>query len=216
MRYVHTQTPEPVIEYVVDTLSLHLRMGERVVWLLSGGSAIDLQVRIAQALQPLDTSRLYISLIDERYGSLDHKDENYAQLMNAGFPLAVHRVLAGESAETTAKRFGEQIEQALQTADFSLGMFGIGADGHVLGIKPDSPAITSTEPAVFYEWDDYQRITITPPTIRRLDEAIIYAVGSEKTATLRALLYETVPVADQPAQILKDIKTSTLYTDNAL
>lgn len=216
MKYVKIETPDPVIDHAVNTISSHLLSGKRVVWLLSGGSAIDLEVRIAQQLQTLDVSRLYVGLIDERYGPVGHKDENYLQLMNAYFPLYISRVLLGKTPEETAKTFGASIQQALEGADFSLGIFGIGADGHTAGIKPHSPAITSSEPTVFYEWDDYQRITLTPPTIRQLDEAIIYAVGSEKADTLRSLLHEDLPIAEHPAQVLKGIKTSALYTDNTL
>lgn len=216
MRYAHIQIPDPVINHVVDTISSRLLSGEYVVWLLSGGSAIELQVRIAQQLQTLDVSRLYVGLIDERYGPVGHKDENYLQLSEAFFPFYIHRVLRGKSGEDTAADFGKSIEKALENADFSLGMFGIGTDGHVAGIKAGSPAVTSTQPALYYKWDDYQRVTLTPPTIRQLDEAIVYAAGSEKADTLRTLVHKNVPLNEQPAQLLKEITTSTLYTDCSL
>lgn len=216
MKYVKITTSTIVIDHVVKTLSSHLRSGEHVAWFISGGSAIELEVRIAQALQTHGTSRLHVGLVDERYGPVGHKDENYIQLMNAHFPFFVHRVLSGESAAKTAKAFGTQTKQALDRADFSLGIFGIGTDGHTAGIKPHSPAITSSEPALYYEWEDYQRITITPPLIHQLDEVIIYAMGSDKADTLHSLLHEDVAITDQPAQLLKNSRLSTLYTDNML
>lgn len=216
MRYVQIQTVDPVIDHAVNLLTEHLRSGKRAVWLLSGGSAIDLQVRIAQALQTLDISRLYVGLIDERYGPRGHKDENYTQLTEALFPFYIHRVLKGASGEKTAQVFGQNIEQAINNADFSLGIFGIGADGHTAGIKPGSPSVNSTKPAVFYEWDDYRRITLTPSTIRQLDEAIIYATGIDKVDTLHTLVHKNVSIDRQPAQLLKEIPVSTLYTDNDL
>lgn len=213
MKYVQIATIDPVIDHVVEVLSDHLRSGEQVAWLLSGGSAIDLEVRIAQRLQTLDVTKLYVGLIDERYGPRSHKDENYVQLTEAFFPFYINRVLKGESGAKTAKAFGEKTMEALKDADFSLGIFGIGADGHTAGIKPGSPAVTSTEPAVFYKWDDYQRITLTPPIIRELDEAIVYAVGHEKTETLQTLTSKKVSPSKQPAQVLKDVAVCTLYTD---
>ncbi len=216
MQYVYISSPDIVVKKIVDTLSQHLQAGEQVIWLLAGGSAITLEAATSHALQVLDTSRLSITLADERYGPLEHPDENYVQLMKAGFPLPIARVLTGQTAQATTVTFGEHIEQILDSADFSLGIFGIGADGHTAGIKPHSPAVTSTEPAIAYKWDDFERITITPPTIRRLDEVIIYAVGSEKIDTLRSLINEQKSVEDHPAQVLKDVKVSTLYTDNIL
>lgn len=216
MKFVTIHTIDTVVDHAVKALSSQLTSGERVVWLLSGGSAIELEVQISKALQAHDTSRLFIGLIDERYGAPGHEDENYSQLLQAGFPLPIQRVLIGETGEKTAELFGAHIEAALASASYALGVFGIGADGHTAGIKPDSPAATSSDPAVFFEWDDYQRITLTPPTIRRLDEAIIYARGSEKTETLQRLVQETLPIREHPAQVLKDIKTSTVYTDVVL
>lgn len=216
MKSVHISSPEIVIEYVVNTLIQHLERGESVVWLLAGGSTIALEVEVAKKLAQHDTSRLSTLLADERYGPPGRADENYTQLINAGFTLPIERILSGVSAEETAAAFGVRVEQLLGKADFSLGVFGIGTDGHTAGIKPRSPSVTSREPAIFYEWDDYERITITPQVIRQLDEAVIYAVGSEKLSTLQTLMNETVPLEIQPAQVLKDIKTATLYTDNTL
>ena len=212
MKYVHIQTIDIVIEHVTTLLREHLRSGERVVWLLSGGSAIKLQVRIAQALQTLDVSNLYVGLTDERYGPRGHMDENYTQLTEALFPFYIHRVLKGKSGEATAAEFGKSIEEAIKNADFSLGMFGIGADGHAVGIKAGSPAVASTKPALYYKWDDYERVTLTPPTIRQLDEAIIYASGADKAEALRTLVHKNVSINEQPAQLLKEVPVSTLYT----
>lgn len=216
MKYIHITSPDIVIQNTTATLLEHLEAGERVAWLLAGGSAIPFEAKVAQALQAHDTSRLLVLSADERYGLPGHADENYVQLMDAGFPLPIGRILTGASAEDTARAFGAQVERMLSEADFALGVFGVGADGHTTGIKPGSPAVTSTDPAVCYQGSDFQRLTITPPIIRRLDEAIIYAVGNEKTATLRSLLHETLPLDTQPAQVLKEVKTSTLYTDNVL
>lgn len=216
MKYIRISSPKIVIESIANTLRGHLERGERVIWLLAGGSAITLEVEMAKKLAQYDASRLSILLADERYGPPGHADENYTQLVHAGFSLPAVRTLTGASAKETAAAFSVKIEQLLGKADFSLGIFGIGTDGHTAGIKPRSPSVTSLESAVFYAWDDYERITITPQVIRQLDEAVIYAVGSEKLSTLQTLMNETVPLETQPAQVLKDIKTATLYTDNTL
>lgn len=216
MEYIHVPSPDTVIEYTLNTLITHLESGEYTAWLLSGGSAIQLEVEVAKKLPLHDTSRLAITLIDERYGPFGHENENYSKLTAAGFPLPVARVLTGESGEATAKSFSATLDTILAEADYSLGIFGIGADGHTAGIKPHSPSVTSTATATFYKWDDYERITMTAGAITKLDEAIVYAMGSEKQTTLYSLLHEDLPLEAQPAQVLKSIKKSVLYTDNLL
>lgn len=213
MQYVHISDTHTVADAVATTLIQHLGAGERVAWLVSGGSAIALEVAIAEKLQPFYINYLTIGLMDERYGPRGHSDENYTQLMDAGFTLPFHRVLNGDAPEKTTSDFGAFIENILNNSDFSIGFFGIGPDGHTAGLKPHSLAVTATGPAVYYEWDDYQRITITPPVIQQLDEAVIYAVGEQKSKTLQKLIHETVLIDEQPAQVLKGVKTATLYTN---
>ena len=213
MQYIHSSTSDIIVHDVANTLLSHLGSGQKVLWLVSGGSAIAVEVRIAELLQAHDVSRLSVGLIDERYGPQGHADENYQQLITAGFPLHINRVLNKSSIEVTTQAFGTYIDQTLHEVDFSLGFFGVGADGHTAGIKPHSPAVSSTTPAIFYEWDDHTRITITPTTIRRLDEAVVYANGQEKASTLQSVLSNTLPIDAQPAQILKEVTKSALYTD---
>ena len=218
MKCVRMETIDTPIAHAVEAIATRLRKGKNVAWFLSGGSAIDLEVRIAKRLHAgvEDTSRLLIGLIDERYGALGHMDENYTKLIKAGFPLPIDGVLNGQPPEITSTAFGERATQILAAADFSLGIFGVGTDGHTAGIKPNSLAVSSTAPAVIYDWKDYRRITLTPPTIRRFDKAIIYALGSDKSDTLTRLVTRTIPLEEQPAQVLKDIRTSTLYKDISL
>lgn len=216
MHYVHVSSPDAAIDHIIASLLGPLQSGRRVVWLLSGGSAIPLEVAAARQLPPEVTPTLTTLLIDERYDELGHEAENYTQLINAGFPLPINRVLTGKPIDRTTADFAATVQHALQTADVSIGVFGIGADGHTAGIKPHSPAVSATELAAHYAWDDFERITVTPLLIRSLDEAIIYAVGAEKADTLQQLFHEDAPIGDQPAQVLKAVKTSTLYTDISL
>lgn len=210
-----------VAERIADTLQAHLLKGETVTWLLSGGSALGLETAAARLLNerkaPMQTLR--VSLVDERYGAVNHADENWSQLLHHGFTLpgaTLYRVLQGTSPEETTQAFGRTIHQWLKTSDYSLAVLGIGADGHTAGIKAHSPAVTETDAACYYEWDDYRRITLTPSLLSGLDEAIIYAMGEEKKETLQALITIDMPPSKQPAQVLKRIKKSTLYTDTPL
>jgi 6-phosphogluconolactonase/glucosamine-6-phosphate isomerase/deaminase len=219
MNYIQIDSTERVIADVTKILKSQLENSRTVLWLLAGGSALPLEAEIAKNLAGIDTKNLRITFTDERYGEPGHPDENYTQLLGLGFSLpqaSVYRVLTGKDRITTTEEYGRQLEEWFDTSDYRFAMLGIGPDGHTAGIKPRSPAVASEKPSVIYDWGDFTRLTMTPPMIRRLDEAIIYAVGSEKAATLQSLVRENLPLADQPAQVLKDIKASTLYTDTIL
>lgn len=201
-------------KYITGQLLAHLGKGERVLWLVPGGSGLGVAAAVTKLLKgPYE--RLFVSLTDERYGQPDHPDSNWRQLLEAGFNLPgahLQPVLDGSSLAQTARRYARQLADNLTAADYSLALAGMGADGHVLGIKPDSPAIESEELAIGYEWSDFTRLTATPAAIAKLDEVVLYAVGAEKYPQL-ADLERSLPISKQPAQALKQAGKLTIFSD---
>lgn len=209
---------QPVVDYLIQALSQRLQAGQAVTWLVGGGSGITVSLAVAQGLrqQGIDLTKLSVSLTDERYGALGHANENWQQLLDQGFALPgakLYRVLTGDDRATTTQKFEALLHQLIDQADYALALFGIGADGHTAGIKPGSPAANSTNYAADFTGQDFERITMTGPAIAHLDEAVIYAVGAEKQPALHRLLSEDWPVTEQPAQLLKTVAKSTLFTD---
>lgn len=218
MKLVTEQDDLHIVDYLTSTLAAHLEADESVLWLVPGGSAMKVAAQVLAALEDVDTSKLCVTLTDERYGRPDHPDENWTQLEQLGFNVSMinaYRVLRGEDIEITAQDFGDKLQRLFATYDYKIGLFGIGADGHTAGIKPHSVATTSDEYAAQFEGDDFARVTMTPKAIASLDEVVAYAHGADKFATLRQLLHETVPIYDQPAQALKTVGMSTLFSDYA-
>lgn len=218
MNYQHITSIEPVVDFVAATLTSHLEANQAVTWLVGGGSGIAVTLRVAERLrfQKTDLSRLSVTLTDERFGPIGHKDENWQQLLDQGFALPgakLERVLTGDDRATTTSKFAANLHQLIDQADYSLGFFGIGADGHTAGIKPHSPAVTATDYAADFSGQDFERITMTGEAIARLSQAVIYAMGADKQPTLHQLLTSTVAVNDQPAQLLKTVRQCTLFTD---
>lgn len=206
----------PVVAFLTKKLRQPLEEGKVVLWLVSGGSVIPLAAAVARQLQPVNCNHLIVSLMDERYGEVGHTDENWHKLLAAGFSLPnahMRAVLQGESPEATTADFAAFMRQALAKADFRIGLFGMGADGHTAGILPHSPAVTNVEYACYYPAETYRRITITPPVIAALDSAVLYAVGSDKQVALEEL-QEPVSIADQPAQALKTVAEFTIFNDH--
>lgn len=205
-----------VVDALYKTLSHRLLNGEDVLWIISGGSAISTAVAVAEKLKGRRLTTLSVTLADERYGPIGHADENWQALLDAGFTLrgaTLYRPLIDKDRTETTAKFNLWLKDHFSSADYTIGLFGVGADGHTAGIKPGSPVVTATEWATDYTGPDFERITITPSAIAQLAEAIIQVKGTEKADTVRQLRDETVSDDIQPAQVLKRAKKSTLYTN---
>lgn len=199
--------------YLAGRITELLKDNRKVLWLVPGGSAIAVAVSAAQQLTNLDLSNLTVSLTDERYGEVGHNDSNWAQLTNQGLVLNgadLHPVLTGKPVKETIEQFNNFLRVKLDVVDATIGLFGIGADGHTAGILPGSPAVTSQAFAAGYQADPYFRITMTGPAIAKLDEAIVYAMDDSKRPVIEQLQTD-VPVEQQPAQFLKQVPKLIIY-----
>lgn len=206
---------EQAAQYISSTLKDHLRNGEKVLWLVPGGSAIAVAVLVADTLADFDCTNLYISLTDERYGDIGHPDSSWYQLQKAGFNVEgahIYPVLHGKSIEETVGDYANMLKNFIDEADFTIGLFGIGADGHTAGILPGSPAVDSEDNAYGYQGGKYYRITVTPELIPHIDTVVVYAVGREKKPTFEKLKEEH-SFSDQPAQSLKQADRFIIFND---
>src|SRR5437870_3005764 len=111
VRYVNDRSIDAPAKFIAERINRHLDEGNKVVWCLSGGSAIDVAVETARRLAvPLDN--FSVCLADERFGPPGHKDSNWQALLAAGFKLAGARlepVLRGQAAEETVDYFNNLI-----------------------------------------------------------------------------------------------------------
>lgn len=217
---------DPVVKYLFEILAEKLEDKQRVLWLLAGGSAIEVSVKVSKLLQGRPLENLTVTLTDERYGDVGHADSNWHQLELAGLQLPganLVPVIAGENLETTGQLFSSKLQTLLNNTDFRIGLFGIGPDGHTAGLLPGCSAIGSNELAASYEDNGsdvpesgvkrgLSRVTITEAAIAKLDEAVVYAVGEAKWPQLKRLT-DTIDIASQPAQVLKRVPRLTIFTD---
>lgn len=210
---------KPVTDHLVAVIAEKLAAGQKVLWLVPGGSAIAIVVAVAEALKgqqaPLPLGNLTVTLTDERYGAVGHDNSNWAQLEKAGFSLpgaVLQPVLAGKSFDQTAADWNTTLTDDLANADYVLAFVGMGADGHATGVLPGSPALAATSLVAAYESAPYQRITTTPEFFKHINEAVIFAVGEKKWPALRALLN---PAAENvyPAQLLQQVPKLTVFCD---
>jgi 6-phosphogluconolactonase/glucosamine-6-phosphate isomerase/deaminase len=215
IEFIPATSPQPPAQYAAEKILAQLGQHRTVLWLLSGGSAIATAAATAQLLAGRDLSGLTVSLIDERYGPAGHPDSNWQQLQAAGLELpgaTLHPVLTGATQSDTAEAFAAFLQDQFDTADYRLGLLGIGPDGHTSGIMPHSPAATAPGLVCSYDGGQYQRLTTTPRALKHLHEAVVYAAGEAKWPVLDRLETD-LPIAEQPAQALKQIPRLTIFTD---
>jgi 6-phosphogluconolactonase/glucosamine-6-phosphate isomerase/deaminase len=200
-----------------ELLTQSLTVGKRVLWLVPGGSNIPVAVAVMTALPDNVTKNLTIMLGDERYGPVGHADSNAERLHAAGFDFkhaTFIPILTGDDLKVTAEKYEDAAQKHFTASDLLVGQFGVGDDGHIAGIRPHSPGATAVgELTVGYEWTDYARVTLTFPAIRQLHVAYAFVYGEDKRHTLEQLRNETLPLADQPAQILKAVHEAYVYND---
>jgi 6-phosphogluconolactonase/glucosamine-6-phosphate isomerase/deaminase len=214
MRFMRISSSQPVADYVSQVILEHLAKSERVLWLVSGGSVIRVAAAVAERLAGQRLKNLTVSLTDERPGPVGHADSNWRGLEEAGFSLPGARlmpVLTGADTAADAAAFNRFLASQLDQADYSLGLFGIGPDGHTDGL-PAQNAAPSTDLAAYYEAGPFRRISSTPAAIARLTEAVAFVMGENKHPQLDRLAQD-LPYEEQSAQALKLAPKLTVFND---
>jgi 6-phosphogluconolactonase/glucosamine-6-phosphate isomerase/deaminase len=194
---------------------------KRVLWLVSGGSNLAAEKDIMDMARNHADGHLRglaIMPVDERYGHPGHDDSNIQQLRDAGFDPGsatfIDVLLHDTPFDETVSFYNELANAALANADLVVGQFGMGADGHIAGIKPDSPAADSDVSTVTgYNWSDYQRLTLMPAALRQITVGFLLAYGSDKKKTLLQLQKNKLPFHKLPAVLLYEIPEMYVYND---
>src|SRR6266550_2726864 len=120
---------QPITDYIFEVIDSRLSVGRKVLWLVAGGSSMDIAVEVARRLSRKDNlSLLSISLTDERYGPVGHPDSNWQQLVDKGFSLPaakLHPVLNGADIKQTAAQYSEMLNTELSSSDYSIALAGL-------------------------------------------------------------------------------------------
>ncbi len=220
MNFVNEKSGNAVKRISQDIIAL-LRDDKRVLWLVSGGSAVLPQVEIMKYIisgAEGKLEQLVVLPVDERYGPTGHDTSNSEQMRRAGFSPSKtvwHDVLANNvSFGGTIVFYGSMVQTAFDNADVVVATLGLGADAHTAGILPNSPAVEDNEsPVVGYEWTDFRRMTVGLTQLRKINIAYVLAYGDNKEEALQRLQKNTEPLSALPAKVLYDIPDVTIYND---
>ena len=157
---------------------------------------------------------------DERHVPPDHAQSNYRmayEAMLSALPLPqgnIHRIISEDSdAGRAARRYAQEISrffqlQAGQFPHFDLIWLGMGPDGHVASLFPQTAALTEKKLLVAANWvEKFQsyRITMTPPVLNHAECIIFLVSGANKAESLKHVLEGGEQAQQLPAQMIQPL-----------
>ena len=182
-----------------ERLAAQARAGGSIV--LTGGSTPRHAYELAAELEP-DWSRVDVWWGDERCVPPDDARSNFGMAKEAlidRLAVAPHGVHRMESVE--------QYERELAgVGTFDLVLVGLGADGHVASLFPNSLALDVTDrdvvctPAGHEPFVD--RITLTLPRLRNTHELLFLVTGADKAEAV-AHAFTGAPSRETPGSLVR-------------
>ena len=122
---------------------------------LAGGSTPKGLYQMLAAMpysSKIDWSRVHLFFGDERCVLPSHNDSNYKMVSEAMIDMLpipetnVHRMPTELSdASEVAKRYAETMTKVMKAEPFDLVLLGLGPDGHIASLFPDTPALEVTD-----------------------------------------------------------------------
>lgn len=222
-------SPTVSVETYPDTVALVAAAGDRLagaitaavkdrgralIVLTGGGTGVGLLKRLRE--HPLDWAHVHLFWGDERYVAHDDDERNDKQAREAlldhvPIPAAnVHPMPASDgefgadlaaAADSYEAMLGE-LHRGEPTPEFDVHLLGMGGEGHVNSLFPDTPAVRESRRMVVGVVDSPkpppQRITLTLPAVRRSREVWLVVSGEAKADAVAAAIGGADPV-DIPA-----------------
>lgn len=154
--------------------------------------------------------------IDERYGEPSHKNSNESMIASTGLieyfeslNIRFYPILQTDvEVENDAQQYDEALRFILKYFPKSVGILGIGEDGHTAGIPAIPEIVTKMQEdhsslVDYYEAEKYgARITMNFAALSMLDLIIILVLGQEKREILSQMFKEG-SIEDLPARFYK-------------
>jgi 6-phosphogluconolactonase/glucosamine-6-phosphate isomerase/deaminase len=194
--------------------------GGKALWLVCGGSNIPLSVAAMNEIRATVSEKalenLTVALTDERYGPVGHVDSNWQQLVDAGFNFSHIRavpILIGKSVQDTVAEYATKLETEFSKKPVVIAQFGIGGDGHIGGVLPHTIGVSDEHTICAHNAPPFERITLTLHAFKNISIAYAFVFGAAKHDVVSRLKNESLPLADMPSQILKQVPEADLYSD---
>jgi 6-phosphogluconolactonase len=188
--------------------------GRALVVLTGGGNGNRLLGYLGSQGQRIDWATVHLFWGDERYVAEDDGERNDKQARDAlldhiDIPARnVHAMPAsdgefGSDLAAAALAYEQLLAANAEPGDpapnFDVHLLGVGPEGHINSLFPDSPAVRETTRLVVGVKDSPkpppQRITLTLPAIQRSREVWLLVSGAEKAEAVAAAIGGADPVS---------------------
>jgi len=185
------------------------------------GGSVAKALRGLREAEGLDWDRVHVFFVNERPG-----EQKCAKLAKetwteaCGIPDAnVHCVMASDDVEACAADYEKQmrsldenqmpIDEENGMPVFDLILLGMGADGHVGSIYPNSDAANDETGACVLGVDmpGKRSVTMSMALINTADRVVLAATGSEKAETVRAALEDELEWGEIPGSMVDAFST---------
>lgn len=225
--------PKPATHILPDETALYRAAAERVVQIageaikargsfhlvLSGGRTPEgLYTALAQPefAERVDWQHTHVYFGDERTVPPEHADSNFRlahECLLAHVPVPdtqVHRMAGEHPAAEAAAAYAEVLARHVPSEHgwprFDLVLLGMGLDGHVASLFPDTTALTVTDAtvvAVYVPKLNTRRITLTFPVLNHARHVLLLVAGAKKAAVVQQALREPSGPHPLPVQCLR-------------
>ncbi len=189
--------------------------GQAAIVLTGGGTGIGLLRRVGERSDEVDWAKVHLYWGDERFVPADNDERNDKQAREAlldhvDVPEAnVHAMPAndgafGDDLEAAAQDYGQLLAATLDAPEpeFDVHLLGMGGEGHINSLFPDTAAVRETERLVVGVTDSPKppprRITLTLNAVQRSREVWLVVSGAAKAEAVAAAVDGADPV-DVPA-----------------
>jgi 6-phosphogluconolactonase len=211
--------------FVATARAAIAKRGVFYVALAGGSTPKGLYQKLATSpfVEQIDWSRVHLFFGDERCVPPTHDDSNFKMARQAMIDLVpipaenVHR-MPTESNEPAdvAKRYAETMQEVMNGAPFDLLLLGLGPDGHIASLFPETPALDVTDTlttSLYVEKFDSWRVTMTYPVINAARQVIVFIAGEAKAEIVRNIT--TDAVSGLPVQRLSPENDYYWFMDKA-
>jgi len=222
----------PIVEKYPDTDTLVAAAGDRLVdaitgaidrrgqahiVLTGGGTGVGLLKRVGEHGAGIDWSKVHLYWGDDRFVPADDDERNYKQAREA---LLDHIDIPADNVHAMSAsdgEFGDDLDAAAldyesvlaanaedgqPAPDFDVHLLGMGGEGHINSLFPETPAVQENSRLVVGVSDSPKppprRITLTLPAVQRSREVWLVVSGAGKADAVAAAIGGAKPV-DVPA-----------------
>jgi 6-phosphogluconolactonase len=200
---------------LVDTIQTAVAArGRALIVLTGGGNGIGLLQYLDTRRQQIDWSKVHLFWGDERYVPADDDERNDKQaraalLDHIDIPSShVHTMPASDgefgndlaaAALAYEQLLAANAEPGRPVPNFDVHLLGMGPEGHINSLFPDTPAVLEATRMVVAVEDSPkpppQRITLTLPAIQHSREVWLMVSGAAKADAVAAAIAGAPPVS---------------------